>query len=177
MDKAKALKLIVIGFSLIFMLSKTLRNIIYKNISISEPLGYYLALPLVPYTTNDLVLTCLSNNSYKHVFNELGLKDNNACPNGMPYLLKTIKAVAGDTVEVIGNGVVINGRLQINSQQFIEGRGVKLYPLPVGYKHTLVMGEYFVLGESSHSIDSRYFGIIKEKDIYRRAILIYRTSS
>lgn len=91
-----------------------------------------------------------------------------------PYLLKTIKAVAGDTVEVTTKGIIINGELQTNSQQFLEGRGVKLYPLPVGYKHTLTSGEYFVLGNTTHSVDSRYFGLIKKNDIYRRAILIYK---
>ena len=107
----------------------------------------------------------VSNSSYKKVFNELGLQDTGQCPNGLPYLLKRISAVSGDTVEVIKDGVLINGQLQINSQQFIEGRGILLYPLPIGWKHKLSTDEYFMLGNSTHSVDSRYFGIINKADI------------
>lgn len=167
----------IIGFSLLalFGVVQLLQNIIYKNISISEPLGYYLALPGMPVRKGDLVLTCLTNKEYKHVFNELGMRDvTGQCVNGMMYLIKRIVAVSGDKVNVTASGVWINGVLYKNSKQFTEGRGVKLYPLPYGYSHVLKESEFFMLGNSSHSVDSRYFGVINKADIYRRAILIYK---
>ncbi len=146
-----------------------LENIIYYNPSISEPIGYYFAVP-GNYVKNDLVFTCISNSAYKPVFNQLGMMDNGACKNGLPYLLKRIVAVDGDKVEIVADGVLINGVLQINSYQFAYGNGVNLRPLPVGWSRTLKSGEYFVLGESPHSVDSRYFGLVYREDIYRRAI-------
>lgn len=169
-------KLTVAGFYLLFLflLLKGVENLIYKNPSISEPIGYYFAVPGVKIHTGDLVMTCVTDNSYKHVFNELGLKDVvGQCSNGLPYLIKRVVASTGDRVEITKAGVLINGTLYLNSKQFTEGRGVKLYPLPIGYSHVLGEDEYFMLGKSPHSVDSRYFGIIKKNDIYRKAILIY----
>ena len=174
----KSLK--IIGLSLLFLLGVVGigENIIYKNPSISEPIGYYLALPTYSVRKGDSVLTCISNNNYKHVFNELGMKDvPGQCKNGLPYLIKRITAAKGDSVEVTSAGILINGVLYLNSKQFTEGRGVKLYPLPIGYSHVLTDDEYFMLGQSPHSVDSRYFGIVKREDIYRRAILIHENNS
>ena len=156
------------------LIVRILENVIYKNQTISEPIGYYLALPDMPIHRGDLVMTCITDSGYKHVFNELGLKDVvGQCSNGLPYLIKRIVATSGDKVEVSKAGILINGNLYINSAQFAEGRGIKLYPLPVGYSHVLAADEYFMLGSSLHSVDSRYFGVVKKSDIYRRAILIY----
>ena len=151
-------------------------NLIYENVSISEPLGYYLSLPGIRPHKGELVLTCITDNSYKHVFTELGMRDSGQCSNGLPYLIKRIVAEKGDKVEVTDSGILINSTLYPNSQQFAEGRGIKLYPLPIGYSHILNDNEYFMLGKSPHSVDSRYFGIIQKKDIYRKAVLIYKTS-
>lgn len=170
----RAIKIITISLLLLFGLVQICENIIYRNISISEPLGYYLALPKLPIRKGDLVLMCLTNKKYKHVFNELGLKDiSGQCTTGMPYLIKQVVAIKGDRVEVSSIGILINGKHCLNSKQFLEGRGVKLYPLPIGYSHVLTDDEYFMLGQSPNSMDSRYFGIVKQDDIYRRAILIY----
>ena len=170
----KSLKIIGLNLLLLFVAVKLGKNIVYRNISISEPLGYYLALPGLPIAKGDLVLTCISNGRYTHVFNALGMKNvTGQCANGLPYLIKQIAAAKGDKVDVTTAGITINGALQANSKQFSHGRGVNLYPLPIGYSHVLTADEYFMLGQSSHSLDSRYFGIVKKNDVYRRAILIY----
>ena len=87
-------------------------------------------------------------------------------------MIKRISAVKGDAIEVTDDGILINGLLQPNSHLYAEGRGIRFYPLVTGYKHVLEEGEYFMLGNSLHSFDSRYFGIIQKADIYRRAILV-----
>jgi type IV secretory pathway protease TraF len=76
-------------------------------------------------------------------------------------------------VQVTESGLLINGVYQKNSTQFAEADGVKLYPLPVGWKYTLKQGDYFLMGQSLHSIDSRYFGVVNKSLIYRRVILIW----
>ena len=169
----KAFKIITVCFFIIFMIVKIGENIVYKNISISEPLGYYLALPRVKFKKGDLVLTCITNNFYKKIFNNLGMQDvSGQCNNRLPYLIKRIVAIEGDSIRVIPNGILINGALYSNSKQFFQNRGVKLYPLPIGYFHMLTNDEYFLLGQSLHSLDSRYFGIVKRKDIFRKAVYI-----
>jgi len=173
-NSARLIKLAIIYLLLLTGVVIFAEKAIYKNSSMSEPIGYYLALPGMPVHAGDLVLTCITNNEYKHVFNELGLKDlPGECSNGLPYLIKRIVAASGDKVEVVKAGILINSNLYLNSKQFTEGRGIKLNPLPVGYSHVLSEDEYFMLGNSTHSVDSRYFGVIKKNDIYRRAILIY----
>ncbi|MDQ5921374.1 MAG: signal peptidase [Pseudomonadota bacterium] len=151
------------------------RTLVYKNVSISEQLGYYLLIPGAKIRKNDLILLCVNDN-YKHVFNELGLRDvAGQCRNGLPYLLKRIAAVTGDRVEVENAGIKINGKLYPNSKQFAEGRGVKLYPLQLGYSRILGKEEYFMLGNSLHSVDSRYFGVVKSSDIHGKVVLVYET--
>jgi conjugative transfer signal peptidase TraF len=173
---AKTLKILISSFVALFLIVGVADNTVYQNISISEPLGYYLALPGIPVTRGDLVLTCITNKSYKKVFNALGMKDvSGQCDTGMPYLIKRVAAAKGDKVEITIAGVLINGVLFLNSKQFAEGRGVRLYPLPIGYSHVLGEDEYFMLGQSPHSVDSRYFGIVKKNDIFRRAFLIFKT--
>lgn len=184
--------LIIVGASYLLVLLLIVvigRSLIYKNVSISEPLGYYLLLPEVAIRKDDLVLMCVKD-SYKHVFNELGLGGDKSpdespnssrnvagqCSNGLPYLLKRVVATRGDRVEVAKSGIKINGILYPNSQQFNEGRGVKLHPLNLGYSHILTENEYFMLGNSPHSVDSRYFGIVKASDIKGRVILIHETA-
>lgn len=170
--------IVAVTYLLLLLLVFTLfKKVIYRNPSISEPVGYYLAVPGLSFNKNDLVMTCISNNGYKHVLNELGLADvKGQCTNGLPYLIKRISAVSGDMVEVVSDGILINGVLQPNSKQYAEGRGIKLYPLPVGYHHLLAADEYFMLGNSLHSFDSRYFGMVNRKDVYRKVILINLTS-
>lgn len=159
------------------ILARGLENVIYKNTSISEPPGYYLAVPGLAISKGDLVLTCINNN-YKQVFIKLGMKEiSGECANGLPYLIKRVSAIQGDKVTISNAGVIINGDFQSNSQQYKAGRGIELYPLPVGYTRVLRHDEYFMLGQSPHSVDSRYFGVVPKKDIFRRAILIWRTDN
>lgn len=172
----KSIKIIFISLLILTGIVQLEHNLIYKNISISEPLGYYFAIPFIPIRKDDLVLTCISNKTYKHVFNELGLKNTTGqCENGMPYLIKQVVAMMGDNIEVIESGILINGILYKDSKQFTKVREVKLYPLPIGYSHILKDNEYFMMGDSIHSVDSRYFGIVNIKDIYSKTILIYET--
>ena len=168
-----ALKISVLPLILTCLLLFVALNYLYYNPSISEPLGYYLVLPGSGYQKGNTVLTCIDSKQHKQVFNQLGLADDGSCNNGLPYLLKTIVAMEGDTVQVVESGILVNGIYQQNSAQFKEADGVKLYPLPIGWKCTLKQGDYFVMGQSLHSLDSRYFGVVNKSLIYSKTILIW----
>lgn len=165
---------IALIISLLLLATIYLASHIFRNMTQSEPLGYYFSATFLPIKKGNLILTCLTKQDYKSVFNNLGLKDvKGECPDGMPYLLKRVAGVEGDIVSVNNNYIYINGVKQANSIQYQEGRGVPLYPLPANYIHELQTNEYFVLGHTVHSVDSRYFGVINRLDVFSRAIPIY----
>lgn len=174
--------IVVLSFLLIlFLIIKLLESFISKNVSISEPTGYYFIVPVVEnIKRNHKYLICITDHKYLDVLHDLGLPNNlnnhnnNQCISGFPYLIKQVAAIPGDTVKITSSGIVINNELQPNSKSFVKGRGINLYPLPIGYKATLQQNEYFVLGITPHSIDSRYFGIIRKDQFYKQAILIFK---
>ena len=172
--------IVVLSFlSILVVIVTCLNSSITTNISISEPLGYYLTLPIVNnIKRNDKYLICINSPKYLNVLHNLGLPNNanDQCSSGFPYLIKQVVGIPGDTVHVTQNGILINNRLQPNSKSFVTGRGIALYPLPIGYKVILGAGEYFMLGVTPHSVDSRYFGIIRRKQLQKQAILIFRES-
>lgn len=169
----KFIKYVILPLWFTYMMVFMFENIVYYNPSVSEPLGYYLAIPGLKYQKGDVVLICIPDDKYKLVFNQLGLIDDGSCDNGLPHMLKTIAASKGDVIRVAESGIFINDKYQRNSAQFQEGNGVNLYPLPVGWSHKLKADEFFLLGNSLHSVDSRYFGIVTRKNVYRRAIFIF----
>ena len=107
--------------------------------------------------------------------NNININQNNICGNSSAYLLKQIVAIEGDEVNVTPNGVYINNKLYPNSkiQQNTIHNGVQinLFPMPYG-NFRLGSNEYFVLGKTIHSYDSRYFGVINAKQIYRKALYL-----
>ena len=168
---------ITLGFLLLlFLLVEILNNTLTKNISISEPIGYYLKLPIVgTIKRGDKYLICITDIKYIKVLKQLGLPSmSNRCPYSSPYLIKQVAGVPGDAIEIVESGVLINHQLQPNSFSFNSSHGVNLYPLPVGYKTILGSNDYFVLGVTPHSVDSRYFGIVKRDQFYKQTFLIFR---
>ena len=172
--------IVVLSFlSILVVIVTCLNNLISTNISISEPLGYYLTLPIINnIKRNDKYLICVDNPTYLNVLHSLGLPNNSndQCSSGFPYLIKQVVGIPGDKVQVTTHGILINNHLQPNSKSFTTAHGIALYPLSIGYKITLSSGEYFVLGVTPHSVDSRYFGIIRREQLHKQAILIFRES-
>lgn len=172
------LKIIIGSLLLLFIIVETLNYTLTKNISISEPIGYYLKLPIIgTIKRGNKYLICIADIKYIVVLKQLGLPDiPNQCPYNSPYLIKQVAGVPGDAIEITKSGVLINNQLQPYSQGFTYAHGVSLYPLPVGYKTILRKNEYFMLGITPHSIDSRYFGIINRNQFYKQTILIFKES-
>ena len=89
-------------------------------------------------------------------------------------LLKRVIAHSGDEIKFTANGVVVNDKLFANSRAVAKVKGVLLNPLPIGYQHKLKTDEYFMLGETPNSFDSRYFGVVNRKFIMNKAQLILK---
>ena len=148
-----------------------MQQVIY-NPTISLPRGYYFTYPGIKFKTGDLVLICVSDKLRLEVMHKLGLPySDDDCPLQTPYLLKQIIAVEGDQMEIIPDGVKVNGYLHPHSRSFSSYRQINLLPQPLG-KFKLKDGEYFVIGQTPYSYDSRYFGIIKRDQIYRKATFL-----
>jgi hypothetical protein len=74
-------------------------------------------------------------------------------------LMKHVAAIAGDTVRVTPEGSYVNGRLWPNSAIPTDTYGFQPFRFDT-YK--LQPGQYWVLGSSSDSYDSRWFGPIPD---------------
>ena len=99
---------------------------------------------------------------------QLGYKSN------AKALFKKVVAKDGDIIKVTEDGILINDKLMPNSQSIEVFKGILLHPLPIGHKRKLKDNEYFVLGETKNSFDSRYFGVVNGVDIKNEAYLILR---
>lgn len=129
------------------------------NPSPSETIGYYWISHTRDYHANDKVVICITKKPYTTILDRLGLKDHGICGMEGFTLLKTIAAVPGDTVTITTHGIFINGVLAPNSCTVQSFHHIALAAQkPASYQ--LIKDQYFVLGQSVHSYDSRYFGIV-----------------
>ena len=76
--------------------------------------------------------------------------------------MKRIVADSKDKIEIIDNSLYVNG----------EDYGKYIEELPRA-DIKINEGEYWVLSKKKNSLDSRYFGSIKESEIEKKAKLIY----
>ena len=95
-------------------------------------------------------------------------------PDSGMRLIKRIVAVGGDMLEVRAGHVLINGALH-DEKAALElrmGGGPDAGPLRVPVGHVFVMGDF-----RGNSRDSRFFGFVREDQIYARAARVYYRSS
>jgi len=103
-------------------------------------------------------------------------------PDDGKRLIKRIVAVGGDNVAVVDGHVFINGdsisgdtgRIEkfadkVAALNLAQGGGPDVVPQQIGPGLLLAMGDH---RGSSH--DSRYFGLVSEKDVYGKAVGVYR---
>ncbi len=130
------------------------------------------------------VTPCLGN---YHVFLMRRMKREDALPhagevwafyppeNGFyprdQLMVKIVGGVPGDEIVIAQGGVFINGTLMARGYKAADNLGVsqKLF-----YRsHVLAPGEYFMLGTSDTSFDSRYFGRVHETKLVGRAYPLF----
>jgi conjugative transfer signal peptidase TraF len=144
---------------------------IYENTSNSIKRGTYLAIPYINLAKGNTYIVCLKGKSnYLTIMSKLGLPKGE-CDNGYESLLKRVVATPGDYVAVDNQGVFVNNTLINNSKAEISHNEIMLHP-QIGYKQKLKDGEFFVMGDTVRSFDSRYFGPVTSKDIKLRAIYL-----
>lgn len=155
----------VIGCALSYLI---LKHITYNNTG-SEPIGYYLSYKPLKYNVGDLSMVCITNKVHTQIMHNLGLPYSQSCKNGMPFLLKRIVAKYPSEIIFDKNGITINGILQKNSIAdnnipHLDYGVVKLKP-----------NQYFLMGETPHSYDSRYFGAVDQSQLIYKAKLLFQT--
>ena len=94
---------------------------------------------------------------------------------GKEVFVSRVVAAAGDTVEVSGGQLIVNGNTMNESNIFFSTpayEGYTEYPLTLG------ADECFVLGDNrKDAADSRYFGPVKKSEIKGTIITIFRRNN
>ncbi|MBY0379365.1 MAG: S26 family signal peptidase [Burkholderiales bacterium] len=146
------------------------KSVMY-NITNSEQIGWYW-VGMHRYGIENIqvgkLYTIKLPDTFMRVIRQLGYRANSYT------LLKRVVARSGDIIEVDKAGVFVNRKLINNSQSKQMVRGIELHPLPIGYKYILHNGEYFVMGETDSSFDSRYFGVMNKDNFISEAYLIMK---
>ncbi len=86
--------------------------------------------------------------------------------------VRRVVAVAGDTVDINENGLLINGALQQENGIYEK---TQRYTQGIEFPITLKEDEIFVLGDGrENSTDSRIYGTVKISDTYGKVMTIIR---
>lgn len=139
---------------------------IYYNDTISEPIGYYLVFDAKNIVVNSLYVITISA-QYIDQLTKLGYHANSGT------LLKQVVAKSGDIIDITKSGVMINNKLLANSKPVEYASNIGLQAMPVGYHRLLQSGEFWVMGASPHSVDSRYLGIVHQLQIHKTAKFLF----
>lgn len=84
-----------------------------------------------------------------------------------------VVAVAGDTVDITKDGLMINGTTQISQDIYFD---TTQFQNGVDFPITVGEGQIFVLGDNRpEASDSRIYGCINVKDVKGKAIAVIRT--
>lgn len=85
--------------------------------------------------------------------------------------IKKLVGMPGDAITITENAVVVNGKGYINNMRLLL---MKLEIDKTDIERELKLGanEYFMIGETPLSYDSRFWGVISEKDVIGNAYAI-----
>ena len=156
-------KLMIIGiifFSIVFCI----KRIIY-NVTDSMTKGIYVKKIISDYKKGDLVIFLMDKKYLKYVESSLSKNKGKKL-----YLLKRIVAVEGDTIETRSDGAVL-----INGEK--KGKIFKIKGLTDKIENTryiLKKDEYYVMGDTETSFDSRYLGILRKKNFKSEVKLLIK---
>lgn len=161
-----AISITSVSFFIIASVSYLLGKYIWINNTKSEPIGYYFVYDNHDIKKGDLSVITISD-EYLKIIKKIGYKANSNT------LLKTVVATNGDSILITESGVLINNKLLSNSISSKIAKGVELKPISVGYRYKLKKDEYWVMGNTYHSFDSRYFGVINRNSIIKKAKFLF----
>jgi conjugative transfer signal peptidase TraF len=142
------------------------------NLSGSMPIGLY-RVSSGPPVKGVMVLACLPA-SVAMFARSRGYVPNGRCPDGTAPIGKVVLAAAGDSVEVTGEGLLVNGHLVRNTKPLaVDGAGQSLPRVPDG---TYVVGHdevWLYSSYSKRSFDSRYFGPLRLSCVLSRVLPLW----
>tara|TARA_R110002094_G_scaffold215775_1_gene186552 strand:+ start:232 stop:972 length:741 start_codon:yes stop_codon:yes gene_type:complete len=153
----------VIGVALIGLpATGILPSILLYNPSESAPLGWYRVEPMEVISRGDLVVSSLPEAASRLAIQRRYLS------SGIP-VIKTVRALEGDTVCEVRGVLLINGTPTV--RLLSEDRMERTLPSPWKACRQLHAGEVLLLSERTpDSFDGRYFGAVREGDIIGRAV-------
>lgn len=131
-------------------------KLFWFNISPSIPLGIYREIKIDNINKGDIVVFKMDENFEKY-----------SSTKNMKNILaaKEVVAVYNDKLEVQNDHLFVNGE---DYGEYIKG--IKRAELKIS------KDGYWVLSKEKYSLDSRYFGEIKKKDILKKVKLVYRVN-
>lgn len=135
------------------------------NLSGSMPVGLYL-ISREPPVRGSIVLACLRMDVAQLAVARGYVPRGGSCPGGAMPVGKPVLAVAGDTIVVTPDGLVLNGDAIPNSRPLSADRLGRRLPTPSMDRHIVRPSEYWIVSDfSPYSFDSRYFGSIHAGDM------------
>ena len=141
---------VVFSISLImFICMYIFINITLFNGSMSSPIGFYMKT-FRPVQVRDYIQFPIDKKYYDIT--------NTPNDNKKHYFIKHVVAAKGDHIILKGKRVIINDRIVAFRYELQGIDNIEIDKI-------LEDGEYFVLSKNPYSFDSRYYGIVKEKDI------------
>jgi conjugative transfer signal peptidase TraF len=134
------------------------------NTTASLPLGLYRAIP-APVARGAYVKFCPPPSALFDEAARRGYLHAGFCPGGYGPLLKRVLAVAGDRVQVAGDGVRIDGRLiPLSAPMWADGGGRTLPRY--AQDRILNASELMLMSDVSLvSFDARYFGPVDRAQV------------
>ena len=153
----------VIGVALIGLpATGVLPPLLLYNPSESAPLGWYRVEPLKVISRGDLVVS-----NMPEAASRLAIQRSYLAPD-IP-VIKTVRALEGDTVCEVEGVLHINGRPTV--RLLSEDSKARALPSPWKDCEQLQPGEVLLLSDRTpDSFDGRYFGPVRESDIIGRAV-------
>ena len=129
------------------------------NVNGSLPIGLYRVVA-PSLTRGSLVLACLPR-SVARLARERGYVHRGSCPGGDAPIGKRVLAVAGDTVEVSGRGIIVDGRLALGSEPLTHDSQGRTLTRAIPARSIVRVGTVWLFSNHSlRSFDSRYFGAV-----------------
>jgi conjugative transfer signal peptidase TraF len=145
------------------------------NTTSSMPEGIWHVSPApARLRTAMIVVACLPAGPIAQMALRRAYVDPGPCSSGTEPLLKPIAAVAGDIVEVTGDGLAVNGAAIADSAPLArDDAGRTLPAIPIGARLVRPGEVWLVSDYSRKSFDSRYFGGVPVANIQAAATPIW----
>ena len=139
------------------------------NLTGSIPVGiYHVVSDPSALRHGDIVLVCLPD-SIAHLAHTRGyVPGGGTCAEMTAPVGKLVMALPGDTVVVAPVGLSVNGRSVARSKPLDHDRNGRLLPrVPLG-RIVVTRDSLWLIGQSSHSFDSRYIGPVPAANVVAR---------